>query len=134
MVMVWLEGGRGEVRGACAPPPHHPKSPHLDPPPPHNEPSQPHPKRTLPTPPPYPLPEPHIQCPPPPCLRPASTGGGGSRAQKRGDGPHVVYLPDGYASSTATHTLVCQDQVWTRRLRSLFTMEIPSAPLHLPRP
>ena len=21
MVMVWLEGGQGEVRGACAPPP-----------------------------------------------------------------------------------------------------------------
>ena len=40
MVMVWLEGGQGEVRGACAPPPapQHPKSPHLDPPPP-NRPS-----------------------------------------------------------------------------------------------
>ena len=53
MVMVWLEGGQGEVRGACAPPPsppehpksphldpppHHPKSPHLDPPPPPNRP------------------------------------------------------------------------------------------------
>ena len=47
MVMVWLEGGQGEVRGACAPPPPrnttnhptwtptpHPKSPHLDPFPP----------------------------------------------------------------------------------------------------
>ena len=33
MVMVWLEGGQGEVRGACAPPPPHPKSPRLDPPP-----------------------------------------------------------------------------------------------------
>ena len=46
MVMVWLEGGQGEVRGACAPPPppntpnrptwtpsHHPELPHLDPPP-----------------------------------------------------------------------------------------------------
>ena len=33
-VSVWLEGGQGEVRGACAPPPpQHPKSPHLDPPP-----------------------------------------------------------------------------------------------------
>ena len=30
MVMVWLEGGQGEVRGACALPPPHPKSPHLD--------------------------------------------------------------------------------------------------------
>ena len=34
MVMLWLEGGQGEVRGACAPPPpKHPESPHLDPPP-----------------------------------------------------------------------------------------------------
>ena len=34
MVMVWLEGGQGEVSGACAPPPpQHPKLPHLDPPP-----------------------------------------------------------------------------------------------------
>ena len=36
MVRVWLEGGQGEVRGACAPPPPHhhpphPKSPHPDP-------------------------------------------------------------------------------------------------------
>ena len=34
MVMVWLEGGQGEVSGAC--PPHHPKLPHLPPPPPHH--------------------------------------------------------------------------------------------------
>ena len=33
MVMLWLEGGQGEVRGACGPPPPHPKSPRLDPPP-----------------------------------------------------------------------------------------------------
>ena len=49
LMMVWLEGGQGEVRGACAPTPatpqiappgtpppphtHHPNSPHLDPPP-----------------------------------------------------------------------------------------------------
>ena len=50
--MVWLEGGQGEVRGACAPPPapQHPKSPHLEPP---NRPSQ--------SPPPQPLldPAPH---------------------------------------------------------------------------
>ena len=37
MVMVWLEGGQEEVRGACAPPlPQHPKSPNLDPPPHHH--------------------------------------------------------------------------------------------------
>ena len=42
-----LEGGQGEVRGACAPPPpQHPKSPHPDPPPP--------PQPTLPDPPPPP--------------------------------------------------------------------------------
>ena len=34
MVMLWLEGGQGEVRGACAPPPQHPKSPLPEPPPP----------------------------------------------------------------------------------------------------
>ena len=35
MVMLWLEGGQGEVRGACAPPPpQHPKSPHHPEPPP----------------------------------------------------------------------------------------------------
>ena len=42
MVMVSLEGGQGDVRGACAPPPKkcptwipppHPNSPHLDTPP-----------------------------------------------------------------------------------------------------
>ena len=32
MAMVWLEGGQGEVSGACPPPP--PKLPHLGPPPP----------------------------------------------------------------------------------------------------
>ena len=32
MVMLWLEGGQVEVRGACAPPPH-PKLPHMDSPP-----------------------------------------------------------------------------------------------------
>ena len=37
------EGGQGEVMSARAPPPHHPKSPHLDPPP----------QPTLPTPPPH---------------------------------------------------------------------------------
>ena len=44
MVMVWLEGGQGEVSGACAPPP------------PHNTPNRPTwtppPQPTLPEPPP----------------------------------------------------------------------------------
>ena len=55
--MVWLEGGQGEVRGACAPPPppKHPKLPHLDPRP-HHHPELPHlnpppPQPTLPEPP-----------------------------------------------------------------------------------
>ena len=56
MVMVWLEGGQGEVSGACAPPPQHPKLPHLDPPPPTDPPEAPPPQPTLPKPPPPPSP------------------------------------------------------------------------------
>ena len=52
------EGGQGEVTGACAPPPHHPKLPHLDPPP--TDPPD------RPPPPPSPLPEPPPPIPPPP--------------------------------------------------------------------
>ena len=74
MVMVWLEGGQGEVRGACAPPPQHPKSPHLDPPP-TDPPGAPPPKPLL-DPPPSPLPEPPLQCPPPRGLRPTVSWGG----------------------------------------------------------
>ena len=62
MVLVWLEGGQGEVRGACAPPPphyHHPKSPHLDPP----------------------------SNPPPWAFGALLLLGGGGRIQKQGDGP-----------------------------------------------
>ena len=56
MVMVWLEGGQGEVRGAYVPPPPHPKSLRLDPPQP-----------TLLDPPPIsPPPDPPLPCPPPP--------------------------------------------------------------------
>ena len=92
MVMVWLEGGQGEVRGASPPPPlHHPKLPHLDPPP--NRPPRP------PPPPPHPSLKPPVQCPPPPSppggLRPTSTWGvwhkalvlvywGGGLARSRG--------------------------------------------------
>ena len=50
----------------------------------------PPPQLTLPTAhPPSPLPEPPLQCAPPPRggLWPTSTGGGGSRVQKRGDVP-----------------------------------------------
>ena len=60
MVMVWLEGGQGEVRGACPPPPH-PKLPHLDPPP--NSPHLHPPPKPLLAPPP----------PPPPPIRPSLT-------------------------------------------------------------
>ena len=67
MVMVWLEGGQGEVRGT--PPPH------LDPPP---------------TDPPdcEPLPEP----PPPRGLRPTSTGGGGVAYKSEETAPPVPCL------------------------------------------
>ena len=51
MVMVRLEGGQEEVRGACAPPPQHPKLPHLDPPPPNSPHLDPPPSPTLPEPP-----------------------------------------------------------------------------------
>ena len=75
MVMVWLEGGQGEVRGACAPPP--PPTPQIappgpPPPPPRNAPLGPPPQPTLPEPPappippPLALPEPPLRCPPPP--------------------------------------------------------------------
>ena len=70
MVMVWLEGGQGEVRGACAPPP---KSPHLDPPP------------IAPPPNPPPMPPPPPPPPPPPGGPSAHFYWGGSRVQKRGD-------------------------------------------------
>ena len=74
MVMVWLEVGQGEVRGACAPPPH-PNSPHLDPPPPSRPP--PLPRSSL---------NPHSNAPPPPPpqggLQPTSTLTGGGVAYK----------------------------------------------------
>ena len=63
MVMVWLEGGQVEVRGACAPPHPHPKSPHLGPPPP---------QATLPDPPPPSKPLPNT---PPPPKKPPPPGG-----------------------------------------------------------
>ena len=71
MVMVLLEGGQREVRGA-PPPLHHPKLPHLDPPPP--EPSGPPPPSHRPS-----L-SPPLQCfPPPPPWGPSAhfySGGG----------------------------------------------------------
>ena len=69
MVMVWLEGGQGEVTGACAPPPpQHPKSPHLDPPPPPRiAPLGPPPTNPPGAPPPAPpIPPPSPSLPPPP--------------------------------------------------------------------
>ena len=78
-----LEGGQGEVTGACPPPPHlHPKSPHLD------------------TPPPSPLPEAPSNPPPPPRgLRPISTAvGKGTKARRRpprGGNCHLGYVPSG---------------------------------------
>ena len=106
MVMVWLEGGQGEVRGACPPPnPQHHKLPHLDPPPPQppqfappgppppNRPSRspPPPPKPLLDPPHSPLLEPPIPCPPPPPplpkCRPTVSWGGSWRPEPRGRPP-----------------------------------------------
>ena len=78
-----VEGGQGEVRGACAPPPH-PKSPHLDPPP--NRPSRSPPPQAPPRPPSSPsltppLPPPHRG------LRPTVSWGGSWRPDPRGRPP-----------------------------------------------
>ena len=62
MVMVWLEGGQGEARGACAPPP----SPPPPSPPQISPPGPPPPQPTLPEPPPLPMPPPPPPPPPPP--------------------------------------------------------------------
>ena len=100
MVMVWLEGGQGEVRGACAPlppppttpqiappgpPPHqHPELPHLDPPPtntpncptwtppPTDPPGAPPPQSPSLNPPP-------LRCPPPPPPPPPPQGASGQQ-------------------------------------------------------
>ena len=89
MVMVWLEGGQGEVRGACAPPPPHPKSPYLDPPP-----------QAPPRPPPHlPLLDPPSHAPPPPPPPPpqGASGqqlvGGVVGVQNRGVAPPPRALP-----------------------------------------
>ena len=84
MVMVWLEGGQEEVRGACAPP-----SPPTDPPG-----VPPPPKPLLDPPPPHlPLPEPPLQCPPPRGLPPTVSWGGGGELASRTEGspPRVTH-------------------------------------------
>ena len=68
MVMVWLEGGHGEVRGASHPPKNCPTW-------------NPRPQPTLLTPPITP-PKPPLQCPPRGGLQPTSTGGGGGSRTK----------------------------------------------------
>ena len=81
MVMVWLEGGQGEVRGACPPP--HPKFPYLDPPPP----------PTLPTAP-----------PPPPSWGPsAHFYRGGSRVQKPGECRKKFYCRSPHTHHKKSH-------------------------------
>ena len=99
MVMVWLEGGQGEVRGACAPlPPCLPPQiapPGPPPPPPRIAPlGPPPPQPTLPDPPPqpllYPPPSPSLNPPPPPPprgLRPTVRRGGSRRPEPRGRPP-----------------------------------------------
>ena len=71
MVMVWLEGGQGEVRGACAPPPPTPQIAPPGPPPPHHHPELPH-LDPPPTDPPGGPPPPLLYPPPirPPCTPP----------------------------------------------------------------
>ena len=63
MVMVWLEGWQGEVRGAYDP---SPKSPHLDPPPRQLTLPEPPPPKPLLDPPHRPSPNPPSNAPPPP--------------------------------------------------------------------
>ena len=69
MVMLWLEGGQGEVRGACPPPPNRPTwtPPPTDPPgdPPPNRPSRSPPPPIAPRRPPPPNPPPPPPPPPP---------------------------------------------------------------------
>ena len=72
MVMVWLEGGQGEVSGACPPPPQELTTKALCQPPP----------------------PPQLAPPGPPPQGPLAHfywGWGGSRVQKRGDGPPVQH-------------------------------------------
>ena len=109
MVMVWLAGGQGKVRGACAPsPPQHPNLPHLDPPPPTDPPGAPPPLSPSWTPPPLPLPEPLLQCPPPPPPQGASgqqlIGEGSRRPKLRGRPPPVL---------DCSHTVSSQEEIKT---------------------
>ena len=77
MVIVWLEGGQGEVRGAYAPPPNTPNRPTWTPPAttttphcptwtplPTDPPGGPPPKPLLDPPPPFALPDPPPKGPP----------------------------------------------------------------------
>ena len=98
MVMVWLEGGQGEVRGACAPPPPNtPNRPTWTPPPANCPTYPPPPQLTLPKhPPPKPFldpppirpslnaPPPIPPPPPPRGLRPTVSWGGVVGVQNRG--------------------------------------------------
>ena len=74
MVMVWLGGWQGEVRGTCAPPP---KSFHLDPRPPTAPPDRPPPA------PHHPSLNPPLQSPPPPLQGFSPRGGGESHTKTR---------------------------------------------------
>ena len=109
MVVVWLEGGQGEVRGACAPPPPTPQiAPHGPPPPPPQFAplGTPPPQPTLPgpplsplldPPPPRPFLNPPSHAPPPPAPQGASgqqlVGGGVVGVQNRGVAPPPVLQP-----------------------------------------
>ena len=104
MVMLWLEGGQGEVRRACAPPPT-PQVAHLDPPPQTDPPGAPPPSPLLDPPsnaPPPPPPPP----PPPRGLRPTVSMGGSWRPEPRGRPPRGSNPAQG-CSRQATLAILC---------------------------
>ena len=139
MVMLWLEGGQGEVRGACAPPPpQHPKSPHLDPPPP-NPPSR------SPPPPPEPLLDPPSNAPPPPPPPQGASGqqlvGGVVGVQNRGVAPPGWAVVSFNLIGPAQHTKQVLIAISTRAEHNETTLQkrrrclrcISRLPLVLPR-
>ena len=95
MVMVWLEGGQGEVKRACSPPRNTPNRPTWipPPPPPRIAPLEPPPQPLL-YPPLFALPEPPPQMPPPPPQRgpwPTISWGCSWRPELRGRPPRWGY-------------------------------------------
>ena len=150
MVMVWLEGGQGEVKGACAPPPppntpncptwtpphHHPELPHLDPPPQPTLPEAPTP--APPIPPPH---SPSLNAPPP--MPPPPKGASGQQlvggvvgVQNRGVAPPWPQQPT-TRNGSSPNSIVAGDVVLLPVLlwllpkfcnRSVATVALPPKP------